>query len=79
MSAAGDQLISRELTTHVERGVVADRFYAERLYGAEEMNALLTSSGFVVLAGPAQFASASTRNQDLGMMAQRLVFVAEKP
>jgi D-alanine-D-alanine ligase len=79
LSAAGDQLISRELTTHVARGVVADRFYAERLYGAEEMNALLTSSGFVVLAGPAQFASASTRNQDLGMMAQRLVFVAQKP
>jgi D-alanine-D-alanine ligase len=79
LSAAGDQLISREMTTHVERGVVADRFYAERLYGAEEMRALLASSGFAVLAGPAQLASSSTRNQDLGMMAQRLVFVAQKP
>jgi D-alanine-D-alanine ligase len=78
LSAAGDQLITREMTTHVERGVIADRFYAERLYNASGMNALLTRSGFVVLEGPAQFASASTRNQDLGMMAQRLIFVAQK-
>jgi D-alanine-D-alanine ligase len=78
LSAAGDQLITREMTTHVERGVIADRFYAERLYNASGMNALLTRSGFIVLEGPAQFASTSTRNQDLGMMAQRLIFVALK-
>jgi D-alanine-D-alanine ligase len=78
LSAAGDQLITREMTTHVERGVVADRFYAERLYDEDEMNALLTRAGFVVRAGPAQLASTSTRGQDLGMMAQRLVFVAQK-
>jgi D-alanine-D-alanine ligase len=78
LSAAGDQLITREMTTHVERGVIADRFYAERLYNASGMNALLTRSGFIVLEGPAQFASTSTRNQDLGMMAQRLIFVAQK-
>jgi D-alanine-D-alanine ligase len=78
VSAAGDQLITREMTTHVERGVVADRFYAERLYDELAMDALLTRSGFGVLESPAQFASTSTRNQDLGMMAQRLIFVAEK-
>jgi D-alanine-D-alanine ligase len=78
LSAAGDQLITREMTTHVERGVIADRFYAERLYDGMKMNALLTRSGFSVLDSPAQFASISTRNQDLGMMAQRLVFVAQK-
>jgi D-alanine-D-alanine ligase len=78
LSAAGDQLITREMTTHVERGVVADRFYAERLYDRDQMNALLARSGFSVPHGPAQFASTSTRNQDLGMMAQRLVFVAQK-
>ena len=78
LSAAGDQLITREMTTHVERGVIADRFYAERLYDGAEMQALLTRSGFVALEGPAQFASTSTRNQDLGMMAQRLIFVAQK-
>jgi D-alanine-D-alanine ligase len=78
LSAAGDQLITREMTTHVERGVVADRFYAERLYDEDEMNALLTRAGFVVRTGPAQLASTSTRGQDLGMMAQRLVFVAQK-
>jgi D-alanine-D-alanine ligase len=78
LSAAGDQLITREMTTHVERGVVADRFYAERLYDRDQMNALLARSGFSVLHKPAQFASTSTRNQDLGMMAQRLVFVAQR-
>jgi D-alanine-D-alanine ligase len=78
LSAAGDQLITREMTTHVERGVIADRFYAERLYDGSEMNALLTRNGFSVLQGAAQFASTSTRNQDLGMMAQRLIFVAQK-
>jgi D-alanine-D-alanine ligase len=78
LSAAGDQLITREMTTHVERGVIADRFYAERLYDESEMKALLTRSGLVVVEGPAQFASTSTRNQDLGMMARRLIFVAQK-
>jgi D-alanine-D-alanine ligase len=78
LSAAGDQLITREMTTHVERGVIADRFYAERLYEQDEMNALLAGAGFAVRAGPARLASSSTRNQDLGMMAQRLVFVAQK-
>jgi D-alanine-D-alanine ligase len=78
LSAAGDQLITREMTAHVERGVIADRFYAERLYEVTEMQALLTRSGFVVLKDPTQFASTSTRNQDLGMMAQRLIFVAQK-
>jgi D-alanine-D-alanine ligase len=78
LSATGDQLITREMTTHVERGVVADRFYAERLYDPSEMDALLTRSGFAVLQGPARFASTSTRNQDLGMMAQRLIFIAQK-
>ncbi|MBV8848974.1 MAG: class I SAM-dependent methyltransferase [Methylobacteriaceae bacterium] len=78
LSATGDRLITREMTAHVERGVVADRFYAERLYDEVTMVALLTRSGFAVLQGPAQFASTSTRNQDLGMMAQRLIFVAER-
>jgi D-alanine-D-alanine ligase len=78
LSSAGDQLITREMTTHVERGVIADRFYAERLYEEDEMNALLTGSGFIIRGGPAQFASMSTRNQDLGMMAQRLIFMAQK-
>lgn len=78
LSAAGDQLITREMTTHVERGVIADRFYAERLYEAAEMTALLARSGFINVGDPAQFASTSTRNQDLGMMAQRLIFVGRK-
>ena len=78
LSAAGDQLITREITTQVERGVIADRFYAERLYDEEQMIALLTRSSFVVREAPTRFASTSIRNQDLGMMAQRLIFMARK-
>jgi D-alanine-D-alanine ligase len=78
LSAAGDQLITREMTTDVGRGVIADRFYAERLYSGRDMHALLTRCGFDVLNGAAEFASTSTRNQDLGMMARRLLFVARK-
>ena len=79
LSAAGDQLITREMTTHVERGVIADRFYAERLYDGIGMHALLMRCSFIDVEGPIPFASTSTRNQDLGMMARRLIFVARKP
>lgn len=78
LSHARDRLITREITAHVERGIVADRFYAERLYDADAMKRLLARCGFAVRQGPAQFASSSTRDQDLGMMAQRLIFVADK-
>ncbi len=78
LSRAGDRLITREITAHVKGGIIADRFYAERLYGAEAMKSLLPRCGFAVRQGPVQFASTSTRNQDLGMMAHRLIFVGEK-
>ena len=40
-SADGDRLITRELIMQVERGVVADRFFAERLYSRARIAALL--------------------------------------
>jgi D-alanine-D-alanine ligase len=44
-----DRLISREVVVHAERGVIADQFYAERLYSKERLAALLTSAGFMWL------------------------------
>jgi D-alanine-D-alanine ligase len=69
------RLISREVITHTSKGVVADQFYAERLYNAQELSDLLASAGFE----PGESRSMSTlskRNQDLGMMAQRILLAA---
>lgn len=75
LSKSADRLISREVITHTSKGVVADQFYAERLYNEAELRELLASAGFV----PEKASSLSTlskRNQDLGMMAQRIVLTA---
>jgi D-alanine-D-alanine ligase len=70
------RLISREVITHVKQGVIADQFYAERLYNEEQLGQLLDANGFdVVTASP--MATDSKRNQDLGMMAQRIVLIAK--
>jgi len=75
LSKSRDRLISREVITHTSKGVVADQFYAERLYNEAELRDLLSSAGF----NPERSSSISTlskRNQDLGMMAQRIVLTA---
>jgi D-alanine-D-alanine ligase len=75
LSKNGERLISREVITHAKKGVVADQFYAERLYNAEQLKELLQDNGFDVLdAQP--MSTVSKRNQDLGMMAQRIVLTA---
>ncbi len=78
---AADQvrLISREVVTHVERGVIADQFYAERLYTGDELKRLLRSAGFVGANRVAAPVTGSDRKQDLGMMAQRIFVVATGP
>ncbi len=75
ISKTGDRLISREVITHTKKGVVADQFYAERLYNDDELGALLESCGFEV-AAVRPMSTTSKRNQDLGMMAQRIVLTA---
>ena len=75
LSKRGDRLISREVITHVKKGVVADQFYAERLYNIEQLQALLVQNGFDPLETK-PMSTASRRNQDLGMMAQRIVLTA---
>ena len=73
-SLSGDQtrLISRELVVHSEQGVVADQFYAERLYTKEEITHLLGDIGFKDLRNNGKVLTESTRNHDLGMMEQRI-------
>ena len=74
-----DRLISREVVVDAERGVITDQFYAERLYSKERLEALLSGVGFNNLRVHRLLAPASCRNQDLGMMAHRLLVTCEVP
>lgn len=73
LSEDGERLVSREVVTHVSRGVVADQFYAERLYSKEGIADLLAKAGFSEIEFPAELAPDSQRAQDLGMMERRFV------
>ncbi|MFC1515362.1 methyltransferase domain-containing protein [Thermodesulfobacteriota bacterium] len=73
LSADRQRLISREVVTDVTKGVIADQFYAERLYTRDEMATLLYEAGFSDVAIHAEIATDSMRNQDLGMMEKRIV------
>lgn len=73
------RLISRELVIHSEKGVIADQFYAERLYTFEELKSQLSAAGFVNIEKQDNLLGNSSRNQDLGMMANRILITATAP
>ncbi|MDH5619254.1 MAG: methyltransferase domain-containing protein, partial [Gammaproteobacteria bacterium] len=75
LSRDESRLVSREVITHAKKGVIADQFYAERLYNAEQLRTLLQDNGFDVLS-TTPMSTVSKRDQDLGMMAQRIVLTA---
>lgn len=76
LSVDGQRLISREVITHVEKGVIADQFYAERLYTKDSITQLMREAGFTDLAFHGTISPNSQRNQDLGMMEQRHIVTA---
>ncbi len=67
------RLISREVINHVKKGVIADQFYAERLYSKNSIEDLLNKIGFSNIQFHQELKPDSQRNQDLGMMAQRIL------
>lgn len=69
------RLISREVITDVEKGVVADQFYAEHLYTPDALRRLLERAGFSGIDSH-DIATESQRNQDLGMMERRHIVTA---
>ena len=79
LAGDGDRLISREVVVHAERGVIADQFYAERLYSKERIEALISRAGFAGVRFHSVAAPDSARNQDLGMVEHRLFLTAEAP
>jgi D-alanine-D-alanine ligase len=76
LSKSSDRLVSREVITHVTKGVIADQFYAERLYTFKNLDELLTEVGFTKIQEHSKISPESQRNQDLGMMAKRIVLTA---
>jgi len=73
LSADRQRLISREVVTDVTKGVIADQFYAERLYTKENLLTLFKEAGFSDVMVHGEIATDSARNQDLGMMEKRIL------
>jgi D-alanine-D-alanine ligase len=76
LSLDKQRLISREVVTHVEKGIIADQFYAERLYTPESLGELLKTAGFSDVAFYGEISSDFQQNQDLGMMEKRIMVTA---
>jgi D-alanine-D-alanine ligase len=77
LSADRQRLISREVITDVTKGVIADQFYAERLYTKDDLLTLLKEAGFSDVAIHAEIETDSVSNQDLGMMEKRIVITGK--
>ncbi|MDH3472238.1 MAG: methyltransferase domain-containing protein [Rhodospirillales bacterium] len=79
LSADGARLVCREVVVDAEQGVIADQFYAERLYSPASISALLGDAGFDEIRIHDDLAADSERQQDLGMMARRILLTAGAP
>ena len=76
LSLDKQRLISREIISHIEKGMITDQFYAERLYSKESLTHLLETAGFSDITFHGQISPASKRNQDLGMMERCIIVTA---
>jgi D-alanine-D-alanine ligase len=79
LASDGQRLISREVVVHSERGVIADQFYAERLYERDRIIKLFEDVGFINIRIHGELITSSARDQDLGMMAHRMFLTATAP
>jgi len=76
LSLDRQRLISREMINHIKKGVIADQFYSERLYSKESIYELLKEAGYNNINFHGELSSNSQRNQDLGMMKQRIIITS---
>lgn len=80
LSNDGLRIVSREVIVNANTGVIADQFYAERLYGLEDLRTLLSRLGFCEIQFHHPLVADSTRGgQDVGMMGNRLFVSAIAP
>ena len=73
----GERLISREVINNINKGVVVDQFYAERLYTQERLQQILSTAGFSKIGFHENYKTGSKRNQDLGLMERRIITTSE--
>jgi D-alanine-D-alanine ligase len=78
LSADRQRLVCRELVIDRTQGILADQFYAERLYTRARLAKLLKSAGFTDIRDHAGLVTASSRGQDLGMMGRRILLTAHR-
>ena len=76
LSLDKQKLISREVITHVNKGVLVDQFYAERLYSIEEITEIMEKAGFSDITFHGNMTPNSQKDQDLGMMERRIIVSA---
>jgi len=76
LSLDKQRLISREVVTNIEKGIIADQFYAERLYTKQSLSQLLGKAGLSEITFHGEISPDSRRNQDLGMMERRILTTA---
>ncbi len=76
LAADNERLISREVVTHTEKGVVVDQFYAERLYDKKTLSELAQKAGFLESIFYDNLELESMDSKDLGMMSNRIILVA---
>lgn len=79
LATDGQRLVSREVVVDSEQGVLTDRFYAERLYTPAALLRLLEGAGFRGGRVLDAWSTRSARDQDLGMMAHRILVTATAP
>lgn len=79
LTSDGTRMLSREVVVHAEQGVIADQFYAERLYSRTAIHELLERLGFEHVRDHGTLNADSSREQDLGMMAHRMFVTAYSP
>jgi D-alanine-D-alanine ligase len=77
LSVDEERLISREIVTDVTKGIIADQFYAERLYTRDNLLKLFEKAGFSDTAIHGEISTSSARNQDLGMMERRIIITGK--
>ena len=79
LASDGSRLVSREVIVHDTMGVLADQFYAKRLYTNDEIAKLLETCGYRHVRAHPPLETKSDRTQDLGMMAHRMLLTAVAP
>lgn len=73
-----NRLITREVVIDAHKGIIADQFYAERIYTEIDLKGSLEKVGFTDVTVHSQIQAQSNRaTPDLGMMANRILLTAK--